>query len=174
MSCVFCLLSAAQRTPRNLPQMLKVIKNVMGKKQTKLFHMHLTKSTFKQSYSIYVQMNCVCKQSLLVCVCVSIYLVAHSMFDHMLLLSSLQLYPPDAPQLRLVPSPRLAGLPEALPSLCVRPNLERRIQLVSNLLPVSYNGSACACNSGRRTEASFSYCSSGQFLFCRKPSVKSC
>lgn len=161
MSCVFCLLSAAQRTPRNLPQMLKVINKVLGKtnKQTnKLFHMHLAKSAFKQSYCIHVQMNCVCKQSWLVCVCVSIYLVAHSMFDHMPLLSSLQLYPPDAPQPRLVPSPCLAGLSAALPSLCVRPNLERRIQLVSNLLTVSCNGSACACNSGRRTEASCSYC----------------
>lgn len=56
---------------------------------------------------------------------------------------SLQLFPPDAPRPRLVPSPRLAGPAAALPSLCVRPNLEWRIQLVSNLLTVSDSGSAC-------------------------------
>lgn len=47
---------------------------------------------------------------------------------------SLQLSPPDAPQHMPVPSPRLAGLPVALPSPCARPNLGWRIQLVSNLL----------------------------------------
>ena len=56
---------------------------------------------------------------------------------------SLQLFPLDAPQPRLVPSPHLAGLAAALPSLCVRPNLEWRIQLVSNLLTVSDSGSGC-------------------------------
>lgn len=50
---------------------------------------------------------------------------------------SLQPFPPDAPQPRLMPRPHLAGLSTALPSPCVRLNLEWRIQLVSNLLTVS-------------------------------------
>lgn len=57
--------------------------------------------------------------------------------------SSFQLYPPDAPQPRAVPSPRLAELCVPLPSLCVRPNLGWRTQLVRNLLNVAYNGSTC-------------------------------
>lgn len=53
---------------------------------------------------------------------------------------SLQPFPPDAPQPRLMPRPHLAGLSTALPSPCVRLNLEWRIQLVSNLLTVSCSG----------------------------------
>ncbi|MEQ2171569.1 hypothetical protein GOODEAATRI_012117 [Goodea atripinnis] len=48
-----------------------------------------------------------------------------------------QLFFPNDPQPRIMPDPQLAGLPGALPSLCVRPNLKWRFQLTREITSVS-------------------------------------